>query len=203
MAEPCSNEKIVDLGVEFNGTIIVNDTQIEISDEGILLVTSDHPEGYRIYSEPCEDNEESPPEIGDVMESRLIHGGLSPETGKQMHILPKELMPAHIGSVQTREHPWMTIKEAVDYAAKIEIQGHVGFRPPTRSEWEAIEANMDKGALKKQFDHATKYGGRWFASCTVKPGNGTSQVWQHKIGDGSRGWFSSDYPAAMLLLRCE
>jgi hypothetical protein len=68
-------------------------------------------------------------EIGEVMPDGTIYAGVSPETGKAMFTTAADA-PATCG-----------FHEAQEYAAKLDANGHLDWRVPTRSELNVLYQN--------------------------------------------------------------
>ncbi len=80
-------------------------------------------------------------EVGDVLPDGSICGGISPDTGKRMYVLPE----AFSGS----------FGKAVEHAAKLNGNKQLGrsdWRMPSKAELAVLFANKDKAALKDVFN---------------------------------------------------
>ena len=123
-----------------------------------------------------EENTKKEIQIGDKMEDGSIFAGVSPDTGKQMFVMPQDgLVTSFNGAA----------KYAKNLNAK-KILGHDDWRVPTKAELNVLFQNKDKGALKGTFNLTGSLTAGWYWSSTPY---GDYGAWQQRFGDGGQGGY--------------
>jgi hypothetical protein len=97
-------------------------------------------------------------EIGDKMKDGTIFAGISPDTGRNIFVTPKDAC----GTLK-----W---KAAMKYAAELKANGHKDWRLPTKAELYVLYQNRDEGALRGTFDVSDSLPSGWYWSSTERPG---------------------------------
>jgi hypothetical protein len=99
--------------------------------------------------------------------------------------------------VMTADTPFtMTWRRAMDYAARLDAQGHKDWRVPTMGELNLLYENRDKGALKGTFNVTGSDPAAWYWSSTEDINDG---AWGHRFSDGVQSW---DFKFGDSSLRC-
>jgi hypothetical protein len=125
--------------------------------------------------------------VGDAMPDGSIYAGVSPDTGKAMYAAPKD------------ERLTMRWQQAMDYAAKFDVNGHPKrtFRLPTKGELNVLFRNK---ARIGGFDESRSHPGGWYWSSS-----GSRLVagyaWVQRFDDGRRFWDHKDFKASVRLVR--
>jgi hypothetical protein len=119
--------------------------------------------------------EEKPgPTIGEVMPDGTVYAGVSPETGQAM-FTPAADAPATC-----------TFNEAQDYAAKLDANGHLDWRVPTRDELNVLYQNR---AAIGGFDESCSYPGGWYRSSSQFS---NLFAWGQRFSDGGQNYDVKD-----------
>jgi cytochrome c peroxidase len=113
--------------------------------------------------------------VGDRMEDGTIYAGVSPDTGRNIFVTPKDA-PSIL--------KWKT---AMTYAAGLDANGHKDWKLPTRAELNLLYQNRHKGALRGTFNENGAGIAGWYWSSTERPDDAdyASMV---RLSDGSRDW---------------
>ena len=129
-------------------------------------------------------------EVGDRMEDGTIFAGISPDTGRNMFVTPKDAP----GTLE-----W---KAAMKYAADIDANGHKDWKLPTKAELEVLHQNRDKSALKGTFNESGSDLSGWYWSATEGPDDYPDEAWLgHPLQ--CRGWYWKGIDAAVRPVRSE
>ena len=105
-------------------------------------------------------------EIGEVIPDGTIYAGVSPETGKAMFTTAADA-PATCG-----------FHEAQEYAAKLDANGHLDWRVPTRSELNVLYQN--RAAIGGFEESGSVPGGRHWSSSQFNE----YIAWGQRFSDG-------------------
>src|SRR5438477_1088089 len=116
-------------------SVVLNGVTIQQAADGHLVITA--PGTVFMKSAAANDSE---PQVGDKMADGSIFAGISPDTGKKMFATPADAPLT------------MKWKQAMDYAARLDVLGHTDWRVPTTGELNVLWENRDKGALKGTFN---------------------------------------------------
>jgi len=129
-----------------------------------------------------------PPAIGDRMPDGTIYAGISPDTNEPIYVMSADLS----GTLK-----W---KQAMEYAARLDENGHRDWRLPTKTELDVLFENRDKGALKGTFNESG-FGidGRYWSS--IDHPRGPDMAWVQYLGDGLRDWRYKDDCASVRFVR--
>jgi hypothetical protein len=109
---------------------------------------------------------------GDTMPDGTVFAGISPDTGKPMYTAPADA-PLTL--------KW---KDAMEYGARLDANGHHDWRVPTKAELSVLYENRDKGALKGTFNVTGALTSGWYLSST-KHEYGT---WGQDFSNGFQFW---------------
>lgn len=97
-----------------------------------------------VIAKPAAEGENVTPKVvGDVMEDGTIYAGISPKTNCPFYVLPSDA-PAE-----------MAFSEAERYIQEFRFAGRSDFRLPTQEEFDLLQKNMNKGALKSTFNKSS------------------------------------------------
>lgn len=118
------------------------------------------------------------PEAGDQMEDGTILAGISPDTGKAMYVTAEDAPIT------------MDFNKAAQYASRLGLHGHKGWRLPTKSELAVLFQNQNKGALSGTFNRAGETPDGLYRSSTPKGAAG-SGVWMQRFSDGNQTDYDS------------
>ena len=129
-------------------------------------------------------------EIGDRMADGTIFAGISPDSGRNMFVTPKDASGV------------LKWKAAMKYAADLDANGHKDWRLPTNAELDALCLNRDRGALKGTFDTSGSYPSGWYWSATEDAGN-PDYVWMERFSGGNRFWQRKEGVASVRPVRSE
>jgi len=113
-------------------------------------------------------------EIGEVMPDGTVYAGVSPETGKAMFTTAADA-PATCG-----------FHEAQEYAAKLDANGHLDWRVPTKGELNVLFANREAIG---GFDESCSYPGGWYRSSSQFS---NLFAWGQRFSDGGQNYDVKD-----------
>jgi hypothetical protein len=130
-------------------------------------------EGYLVISRPGGALKIKTLEVGDTMEDGTIFAGVSPDTGRNMFVTPKDASAV------------LNWKAAMKYAAELDANGHKDWRLPTIAELHVLYQNRNKGALKDSFDTGDFTPSNWYWSSTENPPP-TRGAWMERFSDSQR-----------------
>src|SRR5262249_2949691 len=114
-------------------------------------------------------------EVGNKMEDGTIFAGVSPDTGRNMFVAPKDAS----GILR-----W---KAAMKYAADLDSNGHTDWKLPSKAELGVLYQNRDKGALKGTFDTSGSSPYGWYWSASENP-SGSESAWLERFSDATADW---------------
>jgi uncharacterized protein DUF1566 len=120
------------------------------------------------------------PHIGERMWDGTIYAGFSPDTGRPLYAMPADAHP-------------MTFQGAADYVARLQANGHRGWRLPTRRELNALRNNRAAIGGFHLFDPAA----RWLSSSPY----GKWGTWNQRFSDGCAGFSLKAHPASVRFVR--
>ncbi len=130
------------------------------------------------------------PSIGATMPDGTVFAGISPDTGRNMFVTPKDASGV------------LKWKAAMKYAADLDANGHKDWRLPTEAELDVLYQNRDKGALKGTFNvHGSGPSGRYWSS--AESPEGPHSAWMERFSDGFRYWYLKDNDASVRPVRLE
>ena len=128
--------------------------------------------------------EEKPgPTIGEVMPDGTVYAGISPETGQAMFTTAADAPATH------------TFNEAQDYAVKLDANGHLDWRVPTRDELNVLYQNR---AAIGGFEESGSYLGGWHWSSSQFS---NLFAWGQRFSDGGRNYDVKDGSSSLRCVR--
>ncbi len=130
---------------------------------------------------------ESKLEIGVKMEDGTIYAGISPTTGREMFVTPKDVWartPPYSG--MARFDDLEAVTERFNSEKPRKNRGHDDWRMPTAAELNVLYLNCKKGKLKKTFNRNGGGFGDWYWCCQA---SGQDNAWRKRFSDGQ--WNSS------------
>lgn len=111
-------------------------------------------------------------EVGDKMEDGTIFAGVSPDTGHNMFVTPKDASGV------------LKWKAAMKCAARLDANGHKDWRLPTQGELGVLFENRAKIG---GFDETGSNPSGWYWSSAENPDN-PDNAWMELFSVGNRGW---------------
>ena len=122
-------------------------------------------------------------EIGEVIPDGTIYAGVSPETGKAMFTTAADA-PATCG-----------FPEAQEYAAKLDANGHLDWRVPTRDELNEMYQNR---AAIGGFEESGSDPGGWYWSSSQ---SSYRNAWAQRFSDGYQDTSREHYYTSVRYVR--
>lgn len=121
--------------------------------------------------------------LGEVMPDGTVYAGVSPETGTPMYTTPADAPAAR------------TFNEAQDYAAKLDANGHLDWRVPTKDELNVLYQNR---AAIGGFEESGSYFGGWHWSSSQFS---NLFAWGQRFSDGGRNYDVKDGSSSLRCVR--
>jgi len=134
------------------------------------------------------DNANATPEIGDKMEDGTIYAGVSPDTGEAMYVTPADAS----GTLK-----W---KQAMQYAADLDANGHKDWKLPTKAELNVLFKNCAK---IDGFNEGASYPACWYWSSTQSRDFMGGAWMQRFSSDGNQVCYSKGLVASVRPVRSE
>ncbi len=129
-------------------------------------------------------------EVGDKMEDGTIFAGVSPDTGRNMFVTPKDASGVFA---------W---KAAMKYAANLDANGHRDWSLPTEAELKTLYQNRNKGALKGTFNTSGTYPSSFYWSSAQTPVH-PDPAFRVLFSNGSPTWMYKGSDASVRPVRSE
>lgn len=125
------------------------------------------------------------PQVGDAMPDGTVYAGISPDSGRPMYAAAADAPLT------------MKWKEAMEYAAALDAQGHKDWRVPTGGELDALFNNR---AAIGGFNETGSHPAGWYWSSTEDRYDADS-AWDQRFSDGNRDWHRKSHESSLRLVR--
>ncbi len=122
--------------------------------------------------------------IGEVMPDGTVYAGISPETGGAIFATPVDA-PATC-----------TFDDALEYAAKLDANGHRDWRVPTKDELNLLFLNR---AVIGGLDESGSDPGGWYWSSS--PSSSRRNAWAQRFSDGYQDTSRRNYYTSVRCIR--
>lgn len=168
--------------IKDENSVSVHGARIALTPEGHLAVSTTG--SFTVFPTVASSDKIAVPavhaekEVGQRMPDGTIYAGISPSTGRDMYVTPKDLKGIHSGLARFGELKGLMAR--FNKRASKKNFGHTDWHMPTEAELEVLYRICEKGALRKTFDRRSGINGWYWSSKETGP-SGAKRL---RFGDG-------------------